>query len=406
MSAPTVPSTPTVPSLIYDATQDELRSTLRRLLDSKSTSTHLLALAADGRGYDSALWTAVARDMGLAGLLVPENYGGAGASVREVAVVMEELGRALAPIPYLASAVLATSVLTSSVLDSSVLDSDDTADRVDASDTAGDALRRLADGEIATLTVPATIAPSTEARSAAFGLPGRRIDGADRITLNGTVTGVFAADCAALSVIPAVVDGVETIALVEQSVPGLSVSAPVSLDVTRPVFDVHFDGVEADILISGPSATAAIETALDAGAAMLASEQVGVGDWALESARTYLTIRHQFGRPLGSYQSLRHRAAQLWIDNNQARAAAQYAAATLTENSSDTGVAVSMAKAYCAATALTAVEECLQMHGGIGFTWEHPVHFYLARAFTSTVVLGSAEDHLGAIGALVDLPAS
>lgn len=401
MSAPTITSTPTVPSLIYDATQDELRSTLRRLLDSKSTSTHLLALAADERGYDSALWTAVARDMGLAGLLIPENYGGAGASVREVAVVMEELGRALAPIPYLASAVLATTVLTSSVSRS-----DDSTDRVNLSDIAGDALGRLADGEIATLVVPATIAPATESRSAAFGLPGRRIDGADRITLTGTVSGIYAADCAALFVVPAVVDGVETIALVERNSPGISVSAPVSLDITRPVFDVHFDGVEADILLSGSTAMVALGTALDTGAAMLASEQVGVGDWALESARNYLTIRHQFGRPLGSYQSLRHRAAQLWIDNQQARAAAQYAAATLTENSSDAGVAVSMAKAYCAATALTAVEECFQMHGGIGFTWEHPVHFYLARAFTSTVVLGSAEDHLGAIGALVDLHAS
>ncbi|MEH6796102.1 acyl-CoA dehydrogenase family protein [Rhodococcus sp. NPDC079359] len=401
MSAPTVPSTPAVPSLVYDATQDDLRSTLRRLLDSKSTSKHLLALAAEERGYDCALWTAVARDMGLAGLLVPENYGGAGASVREVAVVMEELGRALAPIPYLASAVLATSVLTSSLFDS-----DDSPDRVNPSNIAGEALGRLADGEIGALVVPATTGPTTEARSAAFGLRGRRIDGADRITLDGTVTGVYGADCAALFVVPAVVDGVETIALVEESVAGLSVSAPVSLDVTRPVFDVHFDGVEADVLISGPSAATALDTALDTGAAMLASEQVGVGDWALESARNYLTIRHQFGRPLGSYQSLRHRAAQLWIDNQQARAAAQYAAATLTENSSDTGVAVSMAKAYCAATALTAVEECFQMHGGIGFTWEHPVHFYLARAFTSTVVLGSAEDHHNAIGALVDLPAS
>lgn len=385
-------SVSTVPSLLYDTTQDDLQSALRRVLDSRSTTAQLLALAHKGSGYDDALWITVARDMGLAGLLIPGQFGGAGASVREVAVVMEELGRALAPIPYLASAVLATAVLTSGLETGGLT----------ASGPGGAALHRLASGEMATLVVPATSGP----RSPHAALPGRRANSDQRVALSGTVTGVLAADCAAMLVVPAIVDGAHVVTLVEHSAAGISVTAPTSMDITRPVFDIDFDNTPAEVLIVGTSALQAVEDALRIGAAMLASEQVGVGDWALATAQSYLTVRHQFGRPIGSYQSLRHRAAQLWIDNQQARAAAQYAAAVLATDSSDSRVAVSLAKSYCVTAALTGVEECLQMHGGIGFTWEHPVHFYLKRAFTSTVILGSDEEHYNYLGDLLDLPAT
>lgn len=376
-------TTPPMPSLVYDDTADELRTAVRRLTDRQSSPTQLIAFTATDSGYDAELWRTLARDMGLAGLLIPEEFGGAGASAREVSVVMEELGRSLAPVPYLASAVFATSVLTAS-----------------PGAVAADVLRRLVDGAVAAVAVPAIAAPGSALPTVTAN---RNSDG--RVMLSGSVSGALALDCADVLLVPADLDGEHVVVLVDAHAAGITVHTPVSADLTRPIFDVSLDCALGETISSGQDATDALAAAATVAAAALASEQVGVGDWALAAAVEYLTVRHQFGRPIGSYQSLRHRAAQLWIDNQQSRAAAQYAAATIAEKSVDIDVAVAVAQSYCSATALTAVEECLQIHGGIGFTWEHPVHLYLGRAFTSSVILGTTEDHHRTLANLVNVPA-
>jgi alkylation response protein AidB-like acyl-CoA dehydrogenase len=376
-------NTPPAPSLVYSPTQDDLRASLRRLLEQQCTTRDLLAFIADDSiGYDAKLWESVGQGMGLGALLIPEVYGGAGASVRDAAVVMEELGRAVAPVPFLASAVLATTVLSACAQA--------------GSNAAGETLRRLADGDIATLVVAATTSPNQP-----VSLSVSAVDG----LLSGSVKRVLAADCAEFLVVAATGPRGVQLYLVRRDAPGLTISGIVDIDQTRPLSNISLDDVAGSLLAEGADARSALAEALQLAATLVASEQVGIGDWALAETVSYLKIRHQFGRAIGTYQSLRHRTAQLWIDNVQARAVAIYAAACTAEGSTDTAVASVIAKAYCGTASVKAIEECLQMHGGIGFTWEHPIHLRLKRAFADAVVFGTVEDHELALAELVDLPA-
>jgi alkylation response protein AidB-like acyl-CoA dehydrogenase len=180
---------------------------------------------------------------------------------------------------------------------------------------------------------------------------------------------------------------------------GVSRTPVVSLDLTRPLADVTVDAAGGRRIGSADAVTAA----LTAGAAILASEQLGVAEWCLTTTVEYVKQRHQFGRPVGSYQALKHRLADLWVDVTQARAAARYAAGCLTDGDPDLPVAVAVAQAHCSAVAVRAAEECVQMHGGIGFTWEHPAHLYLKRAKSQSLALGTADRHRAALAELVDL---
>jgi len=373
-----------IPSLLYGEIEEDLRASLRDLLRDRCAWHDVLARVDTDEAYDEGLWKAVAAELGLAGLLIPEEYGGAGASAREAAVALEELGRAVAPVPFLASAVLATVALLESP----------------ASPAREAALRGLADGtRTGTLAVTATTWPG-----AAFPLSVTGSLDGERLVLTGAVTGVLAADRADLLVVPVLVGGDRYLALVEGGAAHLTRRAVTSLDPTRPVGELTLDQVTAAVLAGPGQAEAALERALCHGAALLASEQLGVAEQALSEAVAYLKVRHQFGRPIGSFQALRHRAADMWSDIASARAAARYAAACLAEDSSDVAVATALAQAFCGDVAVHAAEECVQMHGGIGFTWEHPAHLYLKRAMASSLLLGTADRHRNTLAALVDLP--
>ncbi|WP_406280712.1 acyl-CoA dehydrogenase family protein [Embleya sp. NBC_00896] len=377
-------SEPRIPSLLYGEIEEELRATLRELLRDRCAWHDVLARIDTDEAYDDGLWKAVAAELGLAGLLIPEEFGGAGAGPREAAVALEELGRAVAPVPFLASAVLATSALLASP----------------ASAARDAALRALADGtRTGTLAVTATTWPG-----AAFPLSVTGTFDPDGLVLTGAVTGVLAADRADLLVVPVVVDGAPHLALVAGDAANLIRRGLTSLDATRPVGELTLDQVRADVLAGPETAEAALGAALRHGAALLASEQLGVAQQALDEAVSYLKVRHQFGRPIGSFQALRHRAADLWSDIAAARAAARYAAACLAEDSPDVAVATALAQAYCGEVAVRTAEECVQLHGGIGFTWEHPAHLYLKRAMASALLLGTADRHRSTLSALVDLP--
>jgi alkylation response protein AidB-like acyl-CoA dehydrogenase len=138
---------------------------------------------------------------------------------------------------------------------------------------------------------------------------------------------------------------------------------------------------------------------------VLASEQVGLAQRCLDMTVAYVKERRQFARPVGSFQGLKHRLADLWVAVTQARAAARYAAACLATGDPDTKVAVAMAKAYCSEVAVLAAQECVQMHGGIGFTWEHPAHLYLKRAKADSIAFGTPDVHRDALASLVNLAA-
>jgi alkylation response protein AidB-like acyl-CoA dehydrogenase len=347
----------------------ELRETVRSMLAEQSPPARVLARCEDGEPFDPKLWRILAVEMGLAGLAIPEQYGGGGAGWPVVAVVVEELGRSVAPVPYLGSAVVATTALLA----------------------VGDAelLASLAGGAvIAALAVPFATPPGPAD-------PAVRVE---RDLLSGEVAGVADALAADVLLVPTAAGLYE----VPASADGVQRRPVVSLDLTRPVCDLVLDRAPGRLLAAGPAGARAVDAALLAGAALLAAEQLGLGQWCLESTVEYVKSRYQFGRPVGSFQAVKHRLADVWVALTQARAVAEHAAACVGTGEAPVGVA--LAQAFCGPAAVQAAQECVQLHGGIGFTWEHPAHLYLKRAKSAAIAFGTADRHRLALGALVNLP--
>ncbi|MYS78841.1 acyl-CoA dehydrogenase family protein [Embleya scabrispora] len=363
--------------LLYTEDESELRSGIRDLLTERVTLAALLARIETNEPYDPKLWRVLTEQIGAAGLAVDETHGGSGASWRETAVVMEELGRSVAPTPFLGSAVLATAALRAV--------------------HAGALLADLAGGRrSASLAVSFASVPGARLR-----YPVR----ADGDTLTGTVTSVVDAGAADVLVVAAEAAGGPVLYAVEADQPGVERRPVVSLDLTRPLTDIVFTGAIGTALARGEQAEAACATALTTGAALLASEQLGIAEYCLESTVAYMKTRHQFGRPVGSFQGPKHRLAALWVSIAQVRAVARYAAACVAADDPDTAVAVAVAQAHCSEIAVRAAEECVQLHGGIGFTWEHHPHLYLKRAKADALAFGTPDRHRAILARLVDLPA-
>jgi alkylation response protein AidB-like acyl-CoA dehydrogenase len=360
--------------LLYSDVEEDLRASVRDLLAAKADAASLLARVETAEGYDLKLWRTLADEVGVAGLAVPEELGGHGASAREVAVVAEELGRSVAPVPFLGSVVLATTALLH------------TPDR--------DFVGRLAAGSaIGALAVPLSTAPGA-------GFPSSVTVSASG-TLSGRVGTVADASVADLLVVPAAGPDGPGLYVLEAS--AATVSELVSFDLTRRVSDVVLANAPATLVASGAQAASALEEALLFGAGILASEQTGVAEWALTETVRYLKGRYQFGRPVGGFQSLKHRLANLYTDLVLARAAARYAADSLAAGT-DVPIAVAVAQARNAPIAVHATEEAVQLHGGIGMTWEHPAHLYLKRAKADELALGTPGRHRARLADLVNLP--
>jgi alkylation response protein AidB-like acyl-CoA dehydrogenase len=380
--------------MTYSEQETELRSAVRSVLDDRAGFNDILARTETAETYDRGLWRTLAAEVGCAGLLIPESYGGAGASFREAAVVAEEIGRSVAPVPFLGSAVLATVALLSASADSA------------AGDHTAQLLTDLAaGGATAALAVPFASMPG--ARVGRTVRIGPAIDGDAEGTyrLSGSVQGVADGLPADVLIIPA--DGVPFgLFAVRANDPGVIRTPVVSLDMTRQLCDLRLDNAQGARIAHGSRADDAIAAALQAGAAMLAAEQLGLADRALEITLAYVKQRYQFARPIGSFQALKHRLADWWVAVTQARAASRYAAACIAEESPDTPVAVALAKAACSDTAVHASQEMIQLHGGIGFTWEHPAHLFLKRAKSTSMALGSADRHRATLARLADLPAA
>jgi alkylation response protein AidB-like acyl-CoA dehydrogenase len=395
------------PDLLYGEAETELRAAVRALLDDRSSWREVLARTETPETYDAGLWRALAADVGCAGLLIPEGHGGAGASYREAAVVAEECGRAVAPVPYLGSAVAATTALLSAGGSAGSLSWAGSAPG-SAGDTPGgdELLTAMADGTVtAALAVPFDSAPGAGTQpTVRLGAPGPGREGQGGYWLSGTVTALADAMPADVLLVPA--DGVPYgLYAVATADPGVSLVPVVSLDMTRQLADLTLADARGRRVASGDTPKRAVDAALAAGAAVLASELLGTAERCLEITVAYLKERRQFARPVGSFQALKHRVADLWVGVTQARAAARYAAACLSAGDPDSPVAVALAKAACSDIAVRAAQECLQLHGGIGFTWEHPTHLYLKRAKSSSIGFGTADRHRAQLDGLVNLPA-
>ena len=347
----------------FSEEQEELRRTVRSFLEQKSPETEVRRLMETTEGYDPAVWRQMAEQLGLQGLVVPEDLGGSGYTFRELAIVLEEMGRALLPAPFFASSVLATAAL---------LHSGDDAARKEL-------LPRLAWGEsIATL-------------AAGEGVTARSSDGGHALT--GTQRFVLDGHVADLLLVAARTDAGVSLFAVDATGPGVTRTPLFTMDQTRKLADVELNDAPGRLIGTDGAASACIDQALQLAVVGLAAEQVGGAQKCLEMSVQYAKDRIQFGRPIGSFQAVKHKCADMLMHVELARSAAQYAAWCAAELDDDLPIAAAMAKSYCSEAYFSVAAETIQVHGGIGFTWEHPAHLYFKRAKSSELLLGGPVVH-------------
>ncbi|WP_328437026.1 acyl-CoA/acyl-ACP dehydrogenase [Streptomyces sp. NBC_00444] len=359
----------------FSEEQEELRRTVRAFLADTSPETEVRRLMETPEGFDRALWRRMGTELGLQGLAVPEEYGGAGCGPVEVGVVMEEFGRSLLCAPFLASAVLATTALL----------------RCDDEDARKRLLPGLASGEL--VGTLALTEDSARWDAAGVCLTARESTGSWRLSGHKT----FVLDGATADVVLTVArtgdDGVGVFC-VDGDAPGLTRTPLPTMDPTRRQARLDYDDVPATRLRAhGDDGWRLVSEVLDRAAVALAAEQVGVAGQALDMAVEYAKVRHQFGRPIGSFQAVKHLLADVLLEVESARAAAHYVLLAADAEDPELPAVASLAKAFCSDACLQATAENIQVHGGIGFTWEHPAHLYLKRAKTSQLLFGDPAHH-------------
>jgi len=355
------------------AEQEELRASVRRFLADRAPIATVRELMETTDGLDAAVWRQAGEQLGLQGIAIPEEYGGAGFSFAEQAIVLEELGAALAGGPYLASAVFAATALLSSP-------------DLGARKTY---LPGIASGElIATLAFTeedGSWDPAAIRLAASPDGEGWRLDGRKSFVLDG--------HSASLILVVARTSDDLSLFAVPGDAAGLTRTALPTLDQTRKLATLDFTAVPATLIGSAGDGAAVLTRTLDVAAIAQAAEQLGGAQRALDMAVEYLKVRHQFGRPIGSFQALKHRCADLLLEVESLRSAVQYAAAAVAEDSPEIPVVAPLVKAYASDVYFHVAAENIQMHGGIGFTWEHDAHLYFKRAKASELFLGDASYH-------------
>jgi alkylation response protein AidB-like acyl-CoA dehydrogenase len=344
----------------------------------------LRAVIAGGSGFDEALWAGLASEMGFTGLMVPEAYGGAGLGAVEMALVLEQTGLRLAMIPFFETAVLGVQAVLAA--------------GTDAQKAA--LLPELATG----------------AQKAAFAFAGAngwagpdgigpvltRHDGGWVLSgVAGFVSFAHVADV--LIVVASGETGLSLLAL-PTATAGVFIERQAPMDLTRPYALVQFNDVAVpeDAILGLPGGSyAAFRHVLAVGAGLLAAEQTGGAAFCLSSTVEYSKQRMQFGRLIGSFQAMKHEMANMMLQVEAARSAAYYAAAAIDEGGPELAEAAAVARAWCSETYQYCASEAIQLHGGIGFTWEHHAHLYFKRARSSTSWFGDAYEQREAIARLI-----
>jgi alkylation response protein AidB-like acyl-CoA dehydrogenase len=353
---------------------DALRETVRAFLTDRASMSTVRAAVESEPPATTALWSELGAKLGLPALGVPESYGGLGGDFPGQAAVLEELGRALAPVPFLTSAVLATQLL------------------LRAADEAARCrwLPRLAAGA-------ATAAVALVDDRADWLLtdpPPLRLDhGDDRATVSGRAT--YVSDVDTTDVVLVVADGTAgwRLAAVDPAADRLTANRLPSTDPTRPLYELAFDGVAVDVL-GGHDIEPGVRRALDTATVALACEQLGGAQRVLDITVAHAGTRVQFDRAIGSFQSVKHLLADAFVENEAAASAVRHAASLVDAGTdAELSVAASVAKSAISDAYWSTTRMAVQVHGAIGFTWEHDMHLFLRRALVSRVQFGSAEQH-------------
>ncbi len=353
--------------------QEELRRITRQFLTSKSPESEVRRLMDTSEGYDPAVWSQMAGELGLQSLIVPEEFGGQGFSFVELTVVLEEMGRSLLCAPYFSTVVLAATTLIHS--------GDDAAKK--------EYLPGIASGEtIATLAF-------TEAngRWDESGIEATASQSGGTWKLTGEKMFVLDGHTAGLVIVAARTSAGVSLFAVDGNASGLTRTALSTMDQTRKQAKLSFDGVEGKLIGTDGSGWAVLSRVLDLAAVALAAEQVGGAQFVLEMAVQYAKDRVQFGRPIGSFQAIKHKCADMLLEVESAKSAAYYAAWCAAELNEELPSVASLAKAYCSEAYFHSAAENIQIHGGIGFTWEHPAHLYFKRAKSSELLFGDPTYH-------------
>jgi alkylation response protein AidB-like acyl-CoA dehydrogenase len=356
--------------MYFDLTDEQqaIRSTARDFLAARYKSERIRELAASDTGFDPADWTEMA-ELGWTGLAVPEEWGGQGLGIVDLAVLFEEMGYALAPSPLFSNTIVALAL--------SLCGSDDQRERF---------LRPLASGELR--GVPALWDAGSPASPGGFTMEARP-DG-DGVVLDGEKVLVPDAASADFFVV-ATADGKRHI--VERAAAGVAITPETSIDLTRRLSTVGFDAVRVAAADSLPAEGGDYYAVFFRLCVALAAESTGVAQRTMEMAVAYAKDRKQFDRQIGSYQAVSHRCAQMLLETENARSAVYGAAWAADAEPDSLPLAASMAKAYASDAGWRVPDASIQVHGGIGFTWEHDLHFFLKRGRANASLFGDAKWH-------------
>ena len=366
-------------------TQQTLKSTVRKFLAAECPLAEVRRLTETSTSYDAALWRKIA-EQGWTGIIFPEEYGGFGMGMVEMAATLEEMGRALLPGPYLSTVLLAGTLLDAAGNDSQK-------QKYLAPVCAGDARATVALLEEGACWNPDAVALKAGPDSRGY-------------VLNGTKLFVPDAGVADYLIVVARLEGELTLFVVDTKARGVSVTDMPAMDATRRLSEVRLDcvaGSRENLLARGERARAALDRALDIATTGLVAEMTGGMQRLLEITVEYAKTRKQFGRPIGQFQAVQHMCADMLLFTESTRSAAYYAAWALQEGIPEAHLAVSVAKAYASDAYRETGNRAIQVHGGMGFTWENDAHLFYRRAKASEIAFGDAAFHRERIAkAIVD----
>ena len=359
----------------FDDEQLQLRAAVRRFAADNFGEAAARRLMESGEVFDVAVWRRLGSELGVLGMSVSEAAGGVGGSLVDQAVAVEEFGAALAGGPLFGTVYLAIPALAA----------------CPAGPARDELLGALIEGQRTAAFAVADIAGTFD--------PDRVAVTVEEGTLTGTAGRVV--DATAADVILVAARRSDGVGLYAVDAGDTERTPLVTMDLSRPQADVAFDRAPARLL-AGPDDTGRVIThALQVGAALLAIEQIGAAQHLLDLSVEYAKSRLQFGRQIGSFQAIKHRLADMLVDLEHARSTAYHAVWALTDGSDDPALAASIAQATCSAAFSRIAADTIQVHGGIGFTWEHQAHLYFKRAATDAALLGSAEQHRSRVAELV-----